>query len=510
MLLLRFANGARPFIDEVSTTQTAAVLFSPLIRFILSYNEGNEGIVLLCRLTYLLITVCAAACFWSILISYVNASEAVLLSMLALVVIPFNIQSINYNSISLLTFSLSLFFSVNVSEKFSLYFLSAIAISLSVFVLPHLILPAAVTCFIMFFSCQRRLNCFLGLLGGFISTAIFVAPPLLEAGWERLEFVSIYLLSYGVYGRGFDKVEEIVSDFIQHLWILPLLALLTLITKMYNVKLYNSIRKYYLLAFVIAPAFAVPSNIQGSLWYTTSIALVAPIVLCWSSDIKAKQLFLKVWIPSVIGGCSTGWGSAGGGVSCGLGLFAGAIVTLIISLNWLRRVSTRSFGCIFLGAVNLLFLSFLFRTYGFFRDDNFHKLNNKVTSGPFRYLHTTNERGRFIEELTNDLKFFENQYGRIAVYDTFPAGYLFVSMPPALCTVWVNNIHYGPRKYLRESFLAGFTPYDIVLRSKHFFSWSERSTPLPTLPYDPLQDTVQQLMQKQVDKVHYEIYYGKK
>ena len=107
----RFILGDKPFADELSTTQTAGIIIKPALQLFCQIMGSSDGIVLFTRGLHYLLSVIVAALTYFIIRPYLKTSEALLTSLLPVMFIPFNIQSLSYNTLASLLLQACLFLS---------------------------------------------------------------------------------------------------------------------------------------------------------------------------------------------------------------------------------------------------------------------------------------------------------------------------------------------------------------------------------------------------------------
>src|SRR5687768_17503576 len=98
-MALRFANGARPFIDELFVNQTGSLLFSPFVFLFLKVSGSTEGLVLFCRFLYLALSLVVAFTAYLALSKRLSKDTARLLSVCVALVVPLQIPNLGYNSL---------------------------------------------------------------------------------------------------------------------------------------------------------------------------------------------------------------------------------------------------------------------------------------------------------------------------------------------------------------------------------------------------------------------------
>jgi hypothetical protein len=95
-----FTLGNRPFIDEHQVYQLPALLTFPLVKAYVSAVGSSMGIVLFFRRMWLVLVLGVGVASFTTLRRMVSWPLALLVALLPVVVVPFNIQSLSYNTLS--------------------------------------------------------------------------------------------------------------------------------------------------------------------------------------------------------------------------------------------------------------------------------------------------------------------------------------------------------------------------------------------------------------------------
>jgi hypothetical protein len=131
-----------------------------------------------------------------------------------------------------------------------------------------------------------------------------------------------------------------------------------------------------------------------------------------------------------------------GNINGGIGLFAAAVLAMIVapsaarvqSFSWLGRVvAVLVLASIPLGQVAI-------NAKGSYRAGPVATHTAKVSFGPYRWLRSAPDTVRSTEELTSEVRAtLPPDAKRMLVYYDFPAPYLAAPVRPALPTVWTDS-----------------------------------------------------------------------
>ena len=171
------------------------------------------------------------------------------------------------------------------------------------------------------------------------------------------------------------------------------------------------------------------------------------------SDKFGKNLFRLIWCPSFIGGLVTAWSSSNGTVNGAIGMFPAALASTILIIRALQLMpnvtkTTRITQSVMMMVTPVLIIAPLL--IGGYRDVYGESvpltsaLTERVTTGPYRGIKTTESKNIFVDKLSHDIALLLEPDDTILFFSDFPAGYLFTNARPATNSVWLSSLGAKP------------------------------------------------------------------
>ena len=454
----RFADGARPFVDETTVAQQAGLLVFP---FVWVWRElvGVDGVVLFVRHLQLLFSLLvAAAVFIGLRDVLRNASAALLAAVAAVAFVPFDIHSLSYNTLGggLLTAGCMLGYRSLAPRSSSRWLVVAgVCHGLAVFAYPSLAM-AVVAGFAARLALdpprwRREVVAFglpsLAVFG--VAMGVVVGSAGVHAvadGYRRSSRYLGHSSSAGKLAEVFDHQWTTL-----HYWwlLLPALTLLLLV--------WRGRRQLAVPLLVVLPLLCVPVSAGRALdSYTSSLEFVAHygalalplLVLVWQRA-DARRLFAAVWVPALLAGFATAWSSNNGAVNFGVGFLPAIFVTTAFLVWSLEAVTTARLGFLPALAVPALLLVLGWPAY---RDGPMSTLDATVSSGPFAGLRTSLNKKLWLEEIARDLDRV-GPHCRIVFFRDFPAGYLVSHSQADTSSAWIATIPGDKTDAYQQTFL---------------------------------------------------------
>lgn len=108
VLPLRFVQGARPFIDELSPLQGSGVAMMPFVWLFTTLAAGTGGLILALRSLYLVLTLVAAATSFVFLRRIAPERVALAVSFVPVAFIPWGMPSAGYGNLAMLATAISI------------------------------------------------------------------------------------------------------------------------------------------------------------------------------------------------------------------------------------------------------------------------------------------------------------------------------------------------------------------------------------------------------------------
>jgi hypothetical protein len=505
----RFVLGDRPFIDELGFTQMASVLLYPFYKIYYLVIGSTDGIVLFSRVLYVLFSLTVGIVIAVSAQHIIPRTLALSLILLCGTFLPFSIPSLSYNTLGMGFLTIGLY--VMCTPYWSrmpaapCLVVAGISHSLAVFVYPtHLLSVLAIT-LLLFCGCagQGR-HSYWYIVGGLIPVAVLLML-FLNVGVSDFEQSYRFVLSWGKHQNGFAKWSSGLAQIFERTprWylFLPAVALWSWTLRRWS--------PYALVPFVIVCLLCNYSGFEGhlrSMGLVIYLGLLTPVLLLFEDSGPFRKPAWFLWVASFIAGNVSLWSSANNaGPNAALGLFPAAVLTLICVIrNQLRTSGNTGRNLLLsLGAVTLVLVQFGLNSYSFlYRESPPQRLSSQVAVGPFRGLYTTPQRDHLIARLSKDVLSLASVDGNVLSFNRFPAGYLFTSMPPAVCSPWVEN---GGRQFYVESFLKKLGSGTITIVNKRM-----TGRPIEYSNSDPLLESVRENQQLRIDRSEYSIYFGLK
>lgn len=448
----RFVLGDRPFIDEWFRCQLAALFLIPIVKLYVTVVGSTEGIVLFMRIIYFFVTSAVAATAYFALGRAMSRTDRLLACSPIILFMPWCIPNLGYNAVGSLSFVTGVFLGLwhlRTSRR-ALLFLAGMAHAVTVVAMPNY--AFAILLFLILSAARQGRNwhrhVFLYTLGGALVVLSLMpywlplflggSPMLEEAAWHVgrqppfLTAIYDYLVS-----------QQPIVGWAVLCWFGAAKLLRT-----------NRARAAVGLALALVPVMWEPSLMAPSaLFYIRNLALWAPLFLLSIPPFEeGRRLLQNVWLPAIVAGLFTMWGSNTYTPAAGFGALAAAIVTIYAALSLARSISQeqQNPGLLRLARVGVLgvLATLLYYQLAVYEDEPLSELTETVSSGPFRGIRTNPERHDLIFYMEKELNKIEAPGARVIFVEHFPAGYLMSAMRPAVPDMWNKNSHFD---YIRRA-----------------------------------------------------------
>jgi len=436
----RFVLGDRPFVDEVNVAQTAGLVIFPFVWLYVKLTGGSAGLVLFCRGLHLVVKGVAALAVHSAARRWVSPPSAIACAVVAFGFVPHSIPNAGYNVLgSTLLLAGGFAAAAGISRERpddTELFLGGLASGLATFAYPT-IAPAPVLAALLVLVCAptsrfRAMGVF--VLGG-IASFLLVSPALAFGGVAGVKETMRFTTE--MVPRGASKLTAIyvaLKGGAPELLVYGSLALVA-------VRLVGSRFLTALVVPVVVAAAALwfrkeAGTYKAGLDLVTFTGLLAPaMVFAVSADRVLLRAGVLIALPSMVAGFATAWGSSNGPESACLGLWPAAVLVVVLAVAALERAHAERLWTM---APAVLFTAILvLRTYEFvYRDAPLEALTTRITSGPFRGIHTTASRAGQLAELERVTRAHDREGGRLLVLYEQPGVSLFSRMRPGSNTVW--------------------------------------------------------------------------
>jgi len=429
----RFLLGDRPFLDEHNLIQSAHFISYPFFNAYYRIFGNIEGIVWFGRLLYLAFSLAVARVVFLGLRQNVGSEAATLISTVVILFVPAAIPNLTYNTLSSLFFTAGIYVTLRGSRPYRIV-TAGVLHALAVVALPSYGFPVLVFTGVFVYTLageRKKIGYyFLGLVLGVLS----VLPAFGHFHLENLTFASRYV---GGTSRGLQKIALVFRD----LWdCLPLKILLLPLIVAFPFVWKKRDPRIATIYFIIFPLLLWRDRTwTASLYFIFGLGILAPAFLkVIESDLFARTLFFRAWIPAAAAAFIAAWTSTSLSINAGFGMLPGTLATLALAVlvaRQLPRVNEKvpQPHTILLALVLITLAMYQSTLY---REDPLLQLRHRISGGPFRGIYTSQEKATFLQRLTGDLKEFSRPEGHILFYYQFPAGYLLTPMRPAATNAW--------------------------------------------------------------------------
>ena len=437
--------GGRPFINEPFIQQLVDLLFAPFLALFLKITGSTDGIMLFFRHGFFALAICVGFTVYSVARSYFDRLTSCLLAAIGLSFIPFGTPSISYNTVGCACFTMGLLvglqFGVSSSNLRGKTICQAIVagllLGLTSFAYPTLLLPICAAAPAIAFS-KTGLESSVSrkqLWIAAITAAIFLLAAglwVLSFGIENIRTSLSYSASFGELG-GLDKITSVWTQlFGTHPGGIILAACLSFsgILAYWRRSAFETLSPVFIGTFMLAYGMEGIQKESISHYFIFFFSLIGlAYAHLSSSDKDCRLIFFRVWIPGFLAGLVTAWTSGNGAINSALGCFPAFIATLLMMCRQ-SKSQIRNQAVLILFAATMQFMQW----NSFYNDDFVQNLTYRVPSGPYLGMYTSPEKGAFLEEFETDLKVQREGRSTVAIYNNFPAGYLFTTLRP-MCFV---------------------------------------------------------------------------
>lgn len=448
----RFVLGDRPFIDEVSTAQSAGLIVFPFVWLYVKLKGGTSGLVLFARGLHIFFKAAAALSVYAAARRWLTSKSAqIAVAFVPFAFVPHSIPNVGYNVLGATFLVVGGFLSAAavaddapdlkwlVGSGFG-YGLAALAYP------PVVAAPILATLLVLVCARKRRLAAAGAMVAGGALVLALVAPALVPAGISGIK---------ASFHFGADLVPRPRSKFLDVLYewwtgATPLVVgtyAAGIVLWRLGSRAVTSI-VVPILVLAVALWFGDLSATAFTALHTVTWAgLLAPAILATAGlDSALVRGAVLVFVPSLVAGLFTAYASSNQTTNGCIGLYPAAVLFCVAAVRALDRAKAER---IWTFAPAVLFSAVLvWRTFQFvYRDGPLDQLTTIVTSGPFRGIRTSSYRAATFGELEGIVKRYERPDGHILINYENPGAYLFSRMRPSTNTVWPLS-YYGQPELL--------------------------------------------------------------
>lgn len=517
---LRFLQGQKPFVDDLSPVIPLAFLLMPLIKLSLIIHHGKNELLLFLRHLYIVFQVGLGLYVYYSVKKYLPTTlMAFFVAILIMAYHPFGINNFHYDTLG------ASFWAIIVFQQYNFLFQKNNPwhsyVTFSIFnVLLCLVYPTFIFLLVPLYVCSsfslRDVKTFwishilIGMMALIsllfivfiyfnvaaidIRNTIFFIKDLFQlyakhqSIFQKFIYVSGALISeYGKIVLSMFMMVGIAAFFQKSKFISPVLLLLAMLVPLVGVDWTNA-RYTEIFYFLNCTGFS------GSIIY----------VFFLRKHLLPKRLFSSIWIPSFIAGFLTSTTSSNFALNFIIGFFPAAILgfifcylaiserTSFINNPWCQYLATR--GVIIYGLIAVAFFQFHY-IYGsvVIGLSQFYQSSKYSIPGPFAGLYIEPYWYDHLEQLQRDIYKIDTDKNKYIYFGPFSAGYLFVDNlkpgePILYCPYHIN--HFG-LKMKQPSYIV----FD--------FSLMEKSQDISRKQYIP----AGLLYKNVISNSNYEIYY---
>jgi hypothetical protein len=455
----RFLLGDRMFVDEMNMLQFSSVFTFPLVAGWVRMF-GTTGIFLFMRWMWLLFSCGVGAAAFILLRRYVRWPLALLASMVAVVVMPWGIPALSYNTLGtgFILAGCAVGALAVRRERSRLLVVSGIVHGLAVIVYPTLIVVVPIYLAIIAWSRKNDRLPWLGmyLLGG-LGVGIPAAAALWWIGPANILATYRYSAGLGTQGGGVAKLAAVAIGFLR-----ALAGERRLLVGMVVLVALRFVRPAWArwgsmvvaaslpLLLLSVAGFYNENRSMGLVTFWALAGIVAYAVL--ERDGCDQLVFGHLMAPSLVAGVVFAYSSNNGYVNAGIGLLAAALAASYFVARLVRRsgeaVGLRPEWVAVVALVPAAIFCALvvqFQYSNFYNDVPLAAQTERITAGPYAGLATGKANAGVIRGLQRDLPSATRSGDKILFFDGFPAGYLMTGLRPATNTVWLPSPTFVPQ-----------------------------------------------------------------
>ena len=425
-LPVRFANGARPFLDEFNLAQVSALFATPFVKLWM-LMRGIEGVVLFSRVLNLVVRVLAAGAVFVGARRVLSAPAALAASLLTLVFVPIHLANNSYNMLGMAGLTAGCFLGLGAQRKWQ-HVMSGVCHAIAAASYPPFAL--AVLVFVVLRHVRERRQLLLYLAGAAVPAAIVVAV-MLPAGVDAVLRSVRYAATADP--RGVSLAAGFTNAVISLLAASPRRVFVVLVVLAIALGARLPALRY---AAVLVPLLAALTpyarftSTHGTITWIGAMGTFALLPL-WR-DAGAQAVFRWTIVPGTIAGLLAATFSSNGYLNFAVGAAVAAQGALVLLLMLVRREGV---AVLTAGLTAFVLVAQQFAPAAVYRDDDVALLDHRIRGGAFAGLRTTDQKAELLATMQDDLQ----RYGNASVlfYYDFPAGYLLApQLTPRTTSVW--------------------------------------------------------------------------
>lgn len=448
----RFWLGERILQDEWYTTQLSTPLLLPFYSFFEWITGGNEGIYLYYRIIYWGISTVTVFLIFFKLKRWNKTTAALLSGIIYLLYSRANIGGMSYYN---MTLTLVLISTVLVYDQImakqsqkGILLLTGVLLALAVVNTPYLVIPYIVIALFLLISKKYRFlwrKVMLVFIGTGITAIAYMAYVFSKTSLEEILLNIPYILSEPEL-QSTNPILAIPIMFARIAWrykwtiiiyVVDVLFLCYKIWKKQNISqtmgkvIFGSNIAMFIVNYCISANMIGCINIAFVLWGTLMLLYLREC----DKDVQTVAETFGIAGVSVVFGFA--FSSDTGLDAMTIGFVILAIAMVLILLKNVKVNENRSYWYITVAGIAFILLQSAFlRVASVYRDAPLKELDTQITSGPGKYLYTTQEHEEQYNDLLNDIKQYVRTEDRVLYSKNCFWGYLCTNNEYATPSSW--------------------------------------------------------------------------
>jgi hypothetical protein len=448
--------GGKLFFADLFFQQLGSVLFYPIFYPFFEPWGHDFPMFLLGRHLYFLMTIAGAYSFYSLLTRWLLRMNALLVSTLVIIFVPFSIPNVSYNTAGYLSFLMFMCWGYRGSHDGGRAWhlvLSGACAAVTAVVYPTLTVGIVTFVGMLTYRLFRAdrpalLRTLAFWASGALPVAACLFGALMSYGHEGLQESIGFTEAFGfsLASRTYLLFRNILKDFPKPLFLL----ILGSIWFYRKHPTEDRVRKLYYSGVFLLLSSLCMLVFRSSLFviiYMT-LACLLPFRLFKIQPLSDPKHLKLLVIPSITGGVCTGWTSTNSLMNAALGLVPGLAALLAFYFIECGHVPSSSplkgvLAVQYRGVVLLILLVTLTCYYAYpYREDPVPTLTQRVTRGPYSGLYTTGARKAYVDEFMSIVDELRPLARTITFMDELPIGYLFSDLAPKSRMLMLHSFPY--------------------------------------------------------------------
>lgn len=467
-IALRFLQGQKPFIDDLSPYIGLGFLVAPFVKLSMIIHNGKDELILFLRHTYLFFSILVGLYTYLATRKYLPDILAWVIAISIIIFHPFGINNFHYDTLVTLLWSALIF------QLYNFIFSSNNSIlDYLLFALINVMLCLSYPTFLL-------LVVLLNTIGGFFvnnkktfylaQTAMYLFSAMLMA-WLIFVFYSIQLADimnalefnknlahfsahqHSLIGKSFIVISNLIKRYAIHFTLAVILVKIAFRFKnsppLQNLILFITLTVPLFFIQILHPSFT------GIFYYLTGLGLTGAIIffIYLKQNSVAKNIFFFIWVPSFAAGLLTSISSYNLELNFIIGFFPGVLSSVIFYYLALKNINENQ------SSIPKIFIFFFIALLCYFQlcylyGDDIRGLKIYTThqqyqvKGPLNHLYIEPKWIPILSSLQKDLQAIDTSDSTFIYFGTFSVGYLFLNkLKPgdylAYCPYEVD--HYGQK-----------------------------------------------------------------